>query len=159
MPPGSDASLAEGLACFFHDKLRTIHESFNLEDCLRMPVTFPNDLPRMSFFKPVTLSDVRQLLSKAKPTNCLSDIVPTKLLKTHPEVFLPFITKPINLSLTSGTFPCIWKRAIVKPLLKKSSLENIFKNYRPVSNLNFICCSATNSKTSVQPKSATPIPE
>ena len=92
----------------------------------------------MSFFKPVTLSEVRWLLSKAKPTTCLSDTIPTKLLKTHPEVFLPFITKLINLSLTSGTFPCIWKRAIVKPLLKKSGLENIFKNYRPVSNLNFI---------------------
>ena len=26
----------------------------------------------------------------------------------------------------------------MKPLLKKSGLENIFKNYRPMSNLNFI---------------------
>ena len=28
-----------------------------------------------------------------------------------------------------------WKRAVVKPLLKKPGLECIFKNYRPVSNL------------------------
>ena len=57
----------------------------------------------------------------------------------YPEVFLPLITNLINLSLTtSGTFPCIWKRAIVKPLLKKSGLERIFKYYRLVSNLNFI---------------------
>ena len=92
----------------------------------------------MSLFKPVSLDEVRQLLSKAKPTTCLSDTIPTKLLKPHPEVFLPLITKLINLSLTSGIFPCIWKRAIVKPLLKKSGLEKSFKNYRPVSNLNFI---------------------
>ena len=29
----------------------------------------------------------------------------------------------------------VWKRAVVKPLLKKPGLECIFKNYRPVSNL------------------------
>ena len=28
-----------------------------------------------------------------------------------------------------------WKRAVVKPLLKKPGLECIFKNYKPVSNL------------------------
>ena len=44
----------------------------------------------------------------------------------------------LNLSLTSGIFPSIWKRAIIRPLLKKPGLDRIFKNYRPVSNLNFI---------------------
>ena len=123
---------------FFWDKIKTIHKSFNPEDHLRLPLTFPNDLPKMSSFEPVTLREVRYLLSKAKPTTGLSDTIPTRLLKTHPEAFLPLITKLINLSLTSGTFPCIWNRAIVKPLLKKIGLENIFKNYRPVSNFNFI---------------------
>ena len=136
--PGSDASLREGFSCFFQDKIETICRSFNPEDHLRVPFTLPNDLPRMLSFKPFTLSEVRPLLSKAKHTTCLSDTIPTRLLKTHPETFLPLITKLINLSLTSGTFPCIWKRAIVKPLFKEIGLENIFKNYRPVSNLNFI---------------------
>ena len=44
----------------------------------------------------------------------------------------------LNLSLTSGIFPSIWKRATVRPLLKKPGLDRIFKNYRPVSNLNLI---------------------
>ena len=51
MPPGSDASLAEGFACIFQDKSETIHKSFNPEDHLRVPFTFPNDLPRMLSFK------------------------------------------------------------------------------------------------------------
>ena len=63
---------------------------------------------------------------------------PNHATKTHAEAFLPLITRLIYLSLTSGTFPQTWKRAIVKPLLKKIGLEKIFKNYRPVSNLNFI---------------------
>ena len=34
--------------------------------------------------------------------------------------------------------PSSLKQAIVSPLLKKSSLERIHKNYRPVSNLPFL---------------------
>ena len=33
------------------------------------------------------------------------------------------ITKLINLSLESGCFPLLWKRALVKPLLKKDGLD------------------------------------
>ena len=138
MPPGSDASPAEGFACFFWDKIETINKPFSPEDHPRVHFTFPNDLPRMLSFKSITLSEVRWLLSKAKPTTCLLDTIQTRLLKTHPEASLPLITKLINLSLTSGTFPCIWKRAIVKPLFKKIVLENIFKSYKPLSNLNSI---------------------
>ena len=100
------------------------------KDNLSVSSTFSNDLPRKISFKPVTLSNVRWLLTKAKPTTCLSDTIPTMLLKTHLEAFLPLITKVIKLSLTFDTFPQPWKRAIVKPLLKKISLENNFKNYR-----------------------------
>ena len=56
----------------------------------------------MSSFKPVTLSKVRWLQSKAKPTTYLSDIISTRLLKTHPEAFLPLITRLINLSLLTS---------------------------------------------------------
>ena len=41
--------------------------------------------------------------------------------------------------LVKGTFPSIFKTALVKPLLKKPSLDhNDLKNYRPVSNLPFL---------------------
>ena len=126
MQPSSDASLAQGFACFFWDKTETICKSFNPEDHLRVPITFLNDLPRMSSIKSVTLSKVRWLLSTAKPTTCLSDTIPTRMFKTDQEAFLPLITRLFNLSLTYGTLLCIWKRAIVKPLLKKIGLENIF---------------------------------
>ena len=44
-----------------------------------------------------------------------------------------------NLSLKNGIFPTQFKKAIVRPLIKKSTLDkNILKNYRPVSNLSFI---------------------
>ncbi len=45
----------------------------------------------------------------------------------------------VNISLLSGIFPKSLKTAVVKPLLKKSNLDNtILSNYRPMSNLPFI---------------------
>ena len=52
---------------------------------------------------------------------------------------LPLITDIINNSITSGVFPCLYRKTIARPLLKKTGLDpNEYKNYRPVSNLFFI---------------------
>ena len=49
------------------------------------------------------------------------------------------MTDIINDSLISGVFPSFYKSAIVKPLLKKSTLyPNDMKNYQPVTNLSFM---------------------
>ena len=48
----------------------------------------------------------------------------------------------VNLSLTSGQVPDIFKVAMLKPyaLLKKSGADpELFSNFRPVSNLYFFC--------------------
>ena len=43
------------------------------------------------------------------------------------------------MTLHSGLFPSAFKSVIVKPLLKKTTLNpEILKNYRPVSNLSFL---------------------
>ena len=45
----------------------------------------------------------------------------------------------VNLSLISGVFPGIFKISHVMPALKKPSLsKDEMKNYRPLSNLNFV---------------------
>ncbi|MCG8430559.1 MAG: reverse transcriptase family protein, partial [Candidatus Omnitrophica bacterium] len=45
----------------------------------------------------------------------------------------------INLSLSTGQVPLAFKSALIRPLLKKPSLDpDILKNYRPVSNLPFV---------------------
>ena len=68
------------LCILFGDKTETIYKFLNPEDSLSVPSTFQNNLPRMASFKPVTLSDVRWLLTKEKPITCLSDTIPTMLL-------------------------------------------------------------------------------
>ena len=45
----------------------------------------------------------------------------------------------INLSLLSGYVPQSFKTAVIKPLLKKTTLDQeILANYRPISNLPFL---------------------
>ena len=49
------------------------------------------------------------------------------------------ILDQINLSLQLGYVPQVFKVAVIKPLLKKPSLDpDILANYRPISNLPFI---------------------
>ena len=63
-------------------------------------------------------------------------LIPT--LPTIPILIKP-ITLLVNFSLQEGYFPSEFKKAIITPLIKKPKLpKNEFKNYRPVSGLNFI---------------------
>ena len=49
------------------------------------------------------------------------------------------ILKIVQFSLCEGVFPDSFRQAIAMPLLKKPTLDKYtFKNYRPVSNLNFL---------------------
>ena len=70
--------------------------------------------------------------------SCTLDPMPTSPVIDCIYVLLPIITKMINLSLESGLFTDDWKCALVLPLLKKPGLDLQFKNYRPVSNLQYV---------------------
>ena len=47
------------------------------------------------------------------------------------------ITAMVNLLLREGYFPSEWKDALVKLLLKNAGLSIDYKNFTPVSNLQF----------------------
>ena len=66
---------------------------------------------------------------------CELDAIPAHLVKNILPAALKTITKIVNMSLTTGTFPLEWKTAIVRPLIKKAGLERSKRNYTPVSNL------------------------
>ena len=73
-----------------------------------------------------------------KCKSCKLNTVPAHTLKEILPACLDSVTTIVNLSLPMGKFSGEWKTAIVQPLLKKTGLELINKNYRPVSNLCFI---------------------
>ena len=93
--------------------------------------------PSFSEFRLLSETEVLELIKSSTKTTCSLDPIPTKLFTECLDVLLTPITKLINLSLELGCFPLLWKRALVKPLLKKDGLDPIFKNFRPVSNLAY----------------------
>jgi hypothetical protein len=78
------------------------------------------------------------LVIKSKTTTCALDPLPTKLVKQYIPELLPLLMHIINLSIATGEFPQEWKTAFVVPLLKKAGLDPIQKNYRPVSNIQYV---------------------
>ena len=97
----------------------------------------------------MTQDQVQKVIGKTSNASCSLDPQPTWLMKQYLDLQLSAVTDIVNTSLQEGNFPTEAHKAIVTPLLKKSSLDREeLKNYRPVSNLNFTAkliekCAAT----------------
>ena len=90
-------------------------------------------------FEPCTTDEVKSILKISGIKVSPADILPAPLLSISIDVLIPFITDLINLSLSLGSIDGCLKEAIIRPLLKAHNLDiNIFNNYRPVSNLQFV---------------------
>src|SRR6218665_2746602 len=86
------------------------------------------------FSSPASEAEVSPLLNSLPNNQCELDPIPPSLLKDCASVLAPEITKIINLSLSSGNFPMVFKHSLVTPLLKKANLDKENpSNYRPIS--------------------------
>ena len=93
----------------------------------------------LTCFHTVTEKNVRETIQKMPPKTCELDSIPASLLLECIDEIAPVLTDIVNACLSTGSVPDLLKQAIVKPHLKKSSLDsNIPKNFRPVSNLPFV---------------------
>ena len=89
-------------------------------------------------FRPLSIVDVAAVRALSDK-QCLTDPLPTKLLKDNVEVFAPFPVALFNRSLALGVVPSIYKSAYITPLLKKADLDPMdVKSYRPISNLSVL---------------------
>ena len=133
------SQLANDFSKFFSDKINSIRLGIACQCCSSGVSDSHLELygPSFSEFRLLSETEVLELIKSCTKTICSLDPIPTKLFTECLDVLLTAITKLINLSLESGCFPLLWKRALVKPLLKKDGLDPIFKNYRPVSNLAY----------------------
>ncbi len=90
-------------------------------------------------FTTIGQEELNKLITASKPTTCLLDPVPTKLLKELSPVEEEPLLSIINSSLSLGHAPKPFKLAVIKPLIKKPQLDpNELANYRPISNLPFM---------------------
>ena len=133
----SDEHLAERFSDYFISKITTIHTSLTRDDAvfLHQP---GGTVSELSEFYTISAESVETIIRSSPSKSCCLDPIPTWLLKEHLHLLLPSISNIVNMSLGS-TFPTSFKKSIIVPLLKKSSLNaDILKHYRPVSNLAFI---------------------
>ena len=140
LPPHTDVSLlANDMGKFFITKIANIRlklDSISPSHLLSMPEPelvseFSDNI--LSDFQCQTVEAVRDMITSRKKKSCILHPIPVTLLSACLDPLLPVITKMVNLSLRNGYFA-----AVVQPLLKKPGLDLIFKNFRPISNLQFV---------------------
>ena len=122
---------------YFSEKITKIRDSFSSTDSFSLPA--PSDLPSFDSFNEVSDEEIQKAIMKSPTKSCLLDPWPTFLVKECLDILVPSITKLVNCSLSEGVVPADLKKAVVIPLIKKSSLPpDDLKDYRPVSGLVFI---------------------
>ena len=132
---------AKSFSRFFQEKIQTIRKEFN-DDPLDTTENFASSVHSsdlFSSFYALSKDQILKLIRESKSTTATVDPAPTKLVLEFTDVLLPVFQKIVNLSLTSGTVPIAFKKAVVKPLIKKPNLDpEVLGNYRPVSNLPYL---------------------
>ena len=135
------AQLVSTFCQFFADQVRRIRDNILniLQSLGRRTFAIRQHLgPELSSFEPVTIEEVRKLLSTMPPKSSPLDVLPCQLLKSCAHVFAPAIARLTNLSLQTRTFPARYKTAQVLPLLKAGLDSSLPANYRPISNLSTV---------------------
>ena len=92
----------------------------------------------MNSFQSILERDVEKRIRKLPSKSCELDLMPTTLLKSAVDVVTPAVTCIINMSLLSGEFCKNLKLAHLKPLIKKTGLNLVFKSFCPVRSLSYI---------------------
>ena len=128
---------ADQFAQHFSDKISRIRQTtagFHPPDIRQRNVDIS-----LNELRPATVDKVSAIIKRSPAKQCSLDPMPTWLLKECSGVMAPIITAMCNASITQSKFPAAHKSAIVRPLLKKPSLDTADLNsYRPISNLSFV---------------------
>ena len=143
LPDESAEDLVTHFNDYFVQKIARIRQDLDVQ-AKDLPVDLPELDPEendniFTDFSEVSLEQVEKIITSASNATCALDPIPTAILKQCKDELLPTITHMVNLSLISGEFPQSMKKALVKPLIKKRTLDPAeYKNFRPVSNLGFV---------------------
>ena len=144
LPAFEDKSnLANDFSSFFINKIDQIMEKLKATSALTEENSYMESEflmeHQMLTFQQLSVDEVSKLINSAVVKSCELDPIPSKLLKTNSKKIAPVITEILNLLLKTGDFCKELKQVLLHPLLKKCGLELAFPNYRPVSNLPYLC--------------------
>ena len=127
---------AEQFATFFNAKIETIRAA---SADAPPPTIRPRVVEQLNNFNPTSADEMDKLIMGAPNKQCDLDPVPTWLIKKFHHIMAPVFCHLVNASLSQGHFPRDHKSALVRPLIKKATLDPLdLKSYRPISNLSFV---------------------
>lgn len=87
-------------------------------------------------FEELNNDDVLHFIRRLPNKFSTCDPIPTQLFKCCADLLSPFLTVLFRRSLTMGSFPSSWKRAVITPTWKKSATNSDdVSSYRPISKL------------------------
>ena len=90
-------------------------------------------------FRETTADEITKIVCRAPAKHCSLDPAPILLVKRLMPLLAGTLAEMVNMSLREGIFPNALKHAIVRPRLKKPSLDpDDVNSYRPISNLSFV---------------------
>ena len=122
-----------------HNDLGQLANTFNDQIVVEPPlVEYRNPEVKLESFESLSFQDIHDVIMQLSSASCKFDPIPPWLVKLCSLELVPSITKIVNFSLQEGRVPDHWKIALLKPILKKLSMEQLFENFRPVSNLLFL---------------------
>ena len=165
-------ALANDIGHYFVQKFERIRSDLDTTTCPQS-VNASHTIPTVCFdsFYMLSEDNVKHLISKSSKKSSSLDPMTTPLVLECLDALLPVITRSLNLSLESGSFPNNWRHADdVHPGLNKSSGEDsVFSNLLPINNLSFVSkltgrdvCNQTHNHLSVYilyPKAQSSNPE
>ena len=121
---------------YFRIKVDTIR---NATQNSPVAVIQPCVTPTLDFFRPTTPSEVSKIIMGSPDMQCSSDPSPTWLVKQLCPVLSGTMASICNVSFVAGVLPLSQKHAIVRPRLKKPTLNlDDLNSYQPISNLSFL---------------------
>ena len=137
----SSEQLANEFATFFHEKISKMRCSLShdSESIINQLPDFPCCQSELTDLCTVNADDIKNYLVSSAVKTCALNSLPSILLRECLATLLPVTTRIVNLSLTTGIVPRYFKEAMVRPKLKKDSLDHqLFSHFRPISNLNLL---------------------
>ena len=133
--------LAEKFMHFFDAKVNAIHQELMLkyDDNTFIISDDSNITCNFDPFKSVSMDTLLVLKRPSSAKSCDLDPLPGSLLRAFLSELGAILPQIVNQSLQSAVVPGQLKVVMVKQLLKKPSLDHReFKNFRPISNLQFL---------------------
>ena len=143
----SHENTADAMAKFYLEKIKHLRSlielSHNGVSKFNIPVSTLNfNRDNVCYMKKSTKTtsvEILECIRKMKNKSCLSDPIPTFILKQCADLLSPVLAYMVNKSFDESNIPSNLKHAIVTSVIKdKNGNQDKYQNYCPVSNLPLV---------------------